>query len=123
MVAVSLIVLLLILLLTVAMAAGGSETVTVDLFGADLTTSGSGVYVIGLVAGATTVVTLWLLRVGLRKGWRQHQRIKDLERRADQSDQSEKTEPTPTQQQPAEPGPDVSDADRTQTGRPGNEPS
>ena len=121
MVAVSLIVLLLILLLTVAMAAGGGESVTVDVFGADLTTSGAGIYVIGLVAGATTMVALWLLRIGLRKGWRQHQRIKDLERRAEGSD---KAEPTPTEL-PADSRSDAvpdTDPDRAQTGRTENEP-
>lgn len=83
MVAVALIVLLLVLLLTVAIIAGGGQTLTVDLFGAELTTSGGGVYVIGLICGAIVAATLWLLRVGLRKSWKQHKRIRELERRAD----------------------------------------
>lgn len=113
MVAVSLIVLLLILLLTIAMVAGGGESVMVDLFGADLTTSGAGVYVIGLVAGVAVVVAFWLLRIGLRKGWRQHRRIKDLERRADRS---ENGEPAPSET-PREHDPDGTETGRTETGR------
>lgn len=83
MVAGALIVLLLALLLTIGVIAGGGESLTVDLLGSEVTTSGSGLYVAGLVTGILSLAALWLLRIGLRKGWRKHKRIKDLERRAD----------------------------------------
>ncbi|WP_157552562.1 hypothetical protein [Jiangella gansuensis] len=83
MVAGALIVLLLALLLTIGVIAGGGESLTVELLGSEVTTSGSGLYFAGLVTGILTLAALWLLRIGLRKGWRQHKRIKDLERRAD----------------------------------------
>lgn len=83
MIAVALIVLLLVVLLTVAVIAGGGESTTVDLFDAEVSTSATGLFLTGLIAGGAAVLALWLLRVGLKKGWRQHKRIKDLERRAD----------------------------------------
>ncbi|TDE00350.1 hypothetical protein [Jiangella asiatica] len=83
MVAVALIVLLLALLLTIGVIAGGGESLSLDLLGSDVTTSGSALYFAGLVTGLATLAALWLLRIGLRKGWRQHKRIKDLERRAE----------------------------------------
>lgn len=86
-VAVALIVLLLALLLTIGVVTGASESISVDLLGSEVTTSGSGLYVAGLLTGVAALASLWLLRVGLRKGWRQRKRIRDLERRAERADE------------------------------------
>ncbi|TDC45631.1 hypothetical protein E1212_28630 [Jiangella ureilytica] len=87
MVAVALIVLLLALLLTIGMVTGAGESIPVDLLGSEVTTSGSGLYFAGLLTGLATLASLWLLRVGLRKDWRQRKRIRDLERRAERADE------------------------------------
>ena len=87
MVAVALIVLLLALLLTIGVITGAGDSLSVDLLGSSVSTSGTGLYLAGLVTGLATLASLWLLRVGLRKGWRQHRRIRDLERRAERSDE------------------------------------
>ena len=87
MIAVALIVLLLALLLTVGVVTGAGESISVDLLGSEVTTSGSGLYFAGLLTGLATLASLWLLRVGLRKGWRQRKRIRDLERRAERADE------------------------------------
>lgn len=86
MVAVALIVLLLALLLTIGVLTGAGESLSVDLLGSEVTTSGSGLYIAGLITGLATLAALWLLRVGLRKGWEQRKRIRDLERRAERAD-------------------------------------
>lgn len=82
-VALGLILLLLALILAIAVLAGSSGSLTIDLFGAALTTTAAGLFVLGAVAGIGVIVALWLLRVGLRKGWRRHKQMKDLEHRAD----------------------------------------
>lgn len=87
MVAVALIVLLLALLLTIGVVTGAGESVSVDLLGSGVNTSGSGLYFAGLVTGLATLAALWLLRLGLRKGWKQRKRLRDLERRAERADQ------------------------------------
>jgi hypothetical protein len=85
-VAVALIVLLLALLLTIGVIVGAGQSLSVDLLGSEVTTSGSGLYVAGLVTGLATLAALWLLRIGLRKEWRQRKRIRDLERRAERAE-------------------------------------
>ncbi|WP_157987639.1 hypothetical protein [Jiangella endophytica] len=87
MVAVALIVLLLALLLTIGVLTGAGESLSVDLLGSEVTTSGSGLYIAGLITGLATLAALWLLRVGLRKGLKQRKRIRDLERRAERADE------------------------------------
>lgn len=82
MVAVALIVLLLALLLTIGVLTGAGESLSVDLLGSEVTTSGSGLYLAGLITGLATLAALWLLRIGLRKELKQRKRIRDLERRA-----------------------------------------
>lgn len=86
MVAVALIVLLLALLLTIGVLTGAGESLSVDLLGSEVTTSGSGLYIAGLITGLATLAALWLLRIGLRKELKQRKRIRDLERRADRAD-------------------------------------
>lgn len=86
-VAVALIVLLLALLLTIGIITGAGESLSVDLLGSTVTTSGTGLFFSGLVTGIATLASLWLLRVGLRKGWRQRKHIRDLERRAERGDE------------------------------------
>ncbi|WP_146605327.1 hypothetical protein [Jiangella anatolica] len=83
MVAVALIVLLLALLLTIGVLTGAGESLSVDLLGSEVTTSGSGLYIAGLITGLATLAALWLLRIGLRKEWKQRKRIRELERRAE----------------------------------------
>ncbi len=82
-VAVALIVLLLALLLTIGVLTGAGESLSVDLLGSEVTTSGSGLYIAGLITGLATLAALWLLRIGLRKELKQRKRIRDLERRAE----------------------------------------
>ncbi|TDD70482.1 hypothetical protein E1262_09600 [Jiangella aurantiaca] len=87
MVAVALIVLLLALLLTIGVLTGAGESLSVDLLGSEVTTSGSALYVAGLITGLATLAALWLLRIGLRKEFKQRKRMRDLERRAERDDQ------------------------------------
>jgi hypothetical protein len=92
MVAVALLLLLLVLVLTIVVIAGGGESVVVDVFGGELSTSISGVFLVGLVAGFIVALALWLLRVGVRKDWRQRKRMRDLRRRAGDGPSSETTD-------------------------------
>ncbi|RIQ27333.1 hypothetical protein [Jiangella rhizosphaerae] len=71
------------MLLTIGVLTGAGESLSVDLLGSEVTTSGSGLYVAGLVTGLATLAALWLLRIGLRKEFKQRKRIRDLERRAE----------------------------------------
>ncbi|SEF12792.1 hypothetical protein [Jiangella alba] len=100
MVAVALIVLLLALLLTIGVLTGAGESLSVDLLGSEVTTSGSGLYIAGLITGLATLAALWLLRIGLRKELKQRKRIRDLERRADRADDPHGS---PTAGQPSSP--------------------
>lgn len=95
-VAVALIVLLLALLLTIGVLTGAGESLSVDLLGSEVTTSGSGLYVAGLITGLATLAALWLLRIGLRKGFKQRKRIRDLERRAERADHPDGAEDRPS---------------------------
>lgn len=92
MVAVALLLLLLVLVLTGVVITGGGEMVVVDVFGGELSTSATGVFLTGLVAGAVVALALWLLRVGVRKDWRQRRRMRALKRRADDADHGSETD-------------------------------
>lgn len=93
MIAAALIILLLALLFTIAILAGAGESMTVELFGSEVSTAGNGLFLAGVVIGAGAALALWFLRIGMKKGWRQHRRMKELERRAEQA---EVHEPVPT---------------------------
>jgi hypothetical protein len=82
MIAVASAVVLLALLITVAILTGGNDSITIDMFGSDVVTSGSALYVTGLVTGIIVLFTLRLLRIGLKKSWRLRKRRKELERQA-----------------------------------------
>lgn len=117
MVAVALIVLLLALLLTIGVVTGAGESISVDLLGSEVTTSGSGLYIAGLLTGLATLASLWLLRIGLRKGWRQRKRIRDLERRAERGDEphgapTDDRSPADSDRSPADQADDRRDEDR-----------
>ena len=82
MVALALILLVLAALLALAVVTGDGLPLTIDLFGLDVETSAAGLFLTGVAVGLVTLLALVLLRVGLKKGWRKHQKIRDLERRA-----------------------------------------
>lgn len=86
MVALALILLVLAALLVLGVVTGDGQSLTIDLFGLDVQTSAAGLFLTGVVVGLVTLLALVLLRVGLKQGWRKHQKIRDLERRARPAD-------------------------------------
>lgn len=86
MVALALILLVLAALLVLGVVTGDGQSLTIDLFGLDVQTSAAGLFLTGVVVGLVTLLALVLLRVGLKQGWRKHQKIRDLERRARTAD-------------------------------------
>ncbi len=119
MIALGLIVLVLAALLVVGVLTGEGQTLTVDLFGVDVTTSLAGLFLAGVAAGAVAVLSLILLRAGFVTSWRQHQKVRDLERRAYEAEQrevrGEPDEPEPVAAEPSD-GRVVDDDDGTGTG-------
>lgn len=101
MIAFALILLLLALLLTVAIVTGGGDSITVDLFGSDVSTSVAVLYITGLLVGVATLLALVLLRIGLKKGWRQRKRMKDLQHRAERAEEHERQASTDDSSAPA----------------------
>lgn len=86
MVALALILLALSALLVLGVVTGDGQSLTIDLFGLDVQTSAAGLFLTGVVVGLVTLLALALLRVGLKQGWRKHQKLRDLERRARTTD-------------------------------------
>lgn len=83
MVVLALLLLALAVLLTIGIVVGDSQPMVVDVFGVDVRTSTGGLFTTGIVIGVVVIVAIGLLRLGLKRGWRRHQKIKDLERRAE----------------------------------------
>lgn len=83
MVVLALLLLALAVLLTIGIVVGDAQPMVVDVFGVDVRTSAGGLFTTGIVIGVVAIVAVGLLRLGLKRGWRRHQKLKDLERRAE----------------------------------------
>jgi hypothetical protein len=118
MIALGLILIVLAGLLVVGVLTGDGQDLTVDLFGVQLTTSLSGLFLAGVAAGAVAVLSLILLRVGFVTNWRQHQKVRELERRAYEAETREaRAEPDEPVAGASRDSLGVDDDDGTGTGR------
>lgn len=104
MVALALILLGLAVLLIVAVVSGDGQSLTVELFDADVDTSTTAVFFSGLVTGVTILLALVLLRLGLQMGWRQRKKVKDLERRAKKAETGSAGNPAASDEDSGAPG-------------------
>lgn len=82
MVAVALVLLLAVVLIVADIAMGEYQALTLEVFGNTIETSVEGLFISGIASGILSLGALVMLRVGVRRSWQRHRRMRDLERRA-----------------------------------------
>ncbi|WP_433164952.1 hypothetical protein [Kribbella sp. CA-247076] len=71
-----------------------SLSTTMQVFGVDFGMSVATVFVLGVLAGATLIVGLWLMKKGLGRGYRRRKEMRELRAQAATPEPTPATEPT-----------------------------
>lgn len=92
MIILAVVLLVLVVVLAVLVMLDGGQRISLDLiFGAQLDTTVTVVFVTGIVLGAIALGAVALLRVGLRRDRRHRREVKDLKRRAGEGERTHDT--------------------------------